>query len=43
MRAALSADELRQLETICLKLASPAAPLPRRPTTRTGTTTHDHS
>jgi DNA-binding MarR family transcriptional regulator len=43
MSAALSADELRQLETICLKLASPAAPLPRRPTTRTGTTTHDHS
>jgi DNA-binding MarR family transcriptional regulator len=30
MTAALSPDELRQLETICLKLASPAAPPPRR-------------
>jgi DNA-binding MarR family transcriptional regulator len=43
MTGRLSADELRRLETICLKLASPAAPLPRRPTTRTGITTHDHS
>ena len=43
MTARLSADELRQLETIGLKLASPAAPRPRRPPTRTGITTHDHS
>jgi DNA-binding MarR family transcriptional regulator len=43
MTAALSGDELRQLETICLKLASPAAPRSRRPTTRTGITAHDHS
>jgi DNA-binding MarR family transcriptional regulator len=43
MTDGLSADELRQLETICRKLASPAAPRPRRPTTRTGITTHDHS
>jgi DNA-binding MarR family transcriptional regulator len=43
MTAGLSAGELRQLETICLKLASAAAPLPPRPKTRTGTTAHDHS
>jgi DNA-binding MarR family transcriptional regulator len=43
MTAGLSADELGQLETICLKLAKPAAPLSRRPTTRTGISAHDHS
>jgi DNA-binding MarR family transcriptional regulator len=43
MTAGLSAGELRQLETICLKLASPAAKRSRRPTTRTGITADDHS
>jgi len=33
MTAGLSGDELRQLETICVNLASPAAP-PSRPTTK---------
>jgi DNA-binding MarR family transcriptional regulator len=45
MTAGLNRDELRQLETICLKLANPAAPRSprsRRPATRTEIAAHDH-
>jgi DNA-binding MarR family transcriptional regulator len=43
MTAGLSAAELRQLETICRKLAKTAAPPAPRPTTRTGMSAHAHS